>query len=93
MFFNCPKLNIVKVNNNSSKIIEELINKNINIIDQFGNKISKENFINMNNNLNNNSNNFFKIINNIINVNNNMNDKMTDNMNNNRMDNIKSNMS
>ena len=93
MFFNCPKLNIVKVNNNSSKIIEELINKNINIIDQFGNKISKENYINMNNNLNNNSNNFFKIINNIINVNNNMNDKMTDNMSNNRMDNIKSNMS
>ncbi len=92
MFFNCPKLNIVKVNNNSSKIIEELINKNINIIDQFGNKISKDNYINMNNNLNNNPNNFFKIINNIINFNNNINDNRTDNMSNNMMDNMNSKM-
>jgi len=91
IFFNCPKLNVVKVNNNSSNLIEELINKNINIIDQFGNTISKDNYINMNNNFNNNPN-FVKIINNIINYNNNINESMADYMSNNMIDNMSSNM-
>ena len=90
MFNGCSNLNIVKINNISSNIIKELLeNTNANIIDQFGNNISKNNYLN-NNNQNNSFNNNY-IMNNINNnnFNNNMmnNIMMNNNMNNNTMNN------
>ena len=42
MFSNCSNLNIVKINDNLKNIIKELRYINVNIIDQFGNNISKK---------------------------------------------------
>ena len=76
MFNDCSKLNLVKINNNSLNIIQQLKNyENINIIDQFGNIISNNNFTN-----NNNSNNFFNNY-----YMNNFNNNMINNLNNNNM--------
>ena len=61
MFYNCSKLNIIKINNISSNIIKELEYTNANIIDQFGNNIPKNNYIN-NNYMMNNMNNMITII-------------------------------
>ena len=89
MFHACTKLNIIKINYISLNIIKELSDTNINIIDQFGNYISKNNYINnIDNNINNSCNN--NNINNM--VNNNMidNDNMMNNnmvINNNNMNN------
>jgi len=87
MFNSCSNLNRIKINNISSNIIKELLfeDNNANIIDQFGNNISNNNY------LNNNQNNYFNnnyIMNNINNnnLNNNMiNNNMMYNMINNNM--------
>jgi len=50
MFYNCSKLNLIKINNISLNIIKELEYTNANIIDQFGKNISKNNYINNNQN-------------------------------------------
>jgi len=42
MFCGCSNLNIVKINDNLKNIIKELRYINVNIIDQFGNNISKK---------------------------------------------------
>jgi hypothetical protein len=43
MFLGCSKLNLVKINNISLNIIKQLRDTDANIIDQFGNNISKNN--------------------------------------------------
>jgi len=53
MFWNCRNLKKVIINNISTNIIEELRNIDANIIDQFGNNISKHNYLNNNNYLDN----------------------------------------
>jgi len=95
MFSSCSNLNKVKINNISSNLLKELLeDTNANIIDQFGNNIPKNKYLN-----NKNQNNFFnnnyiknKINNNTFNynmVNNNINNNMMNNsmMNSNMMNN------
>ena len=106
MFLSCSKFLTVKINNNSLNIINKLLKMNINVIDQFGNKISKNNTLNNinysnSNNFNNNFNsNMMYIMNNNMmnndmnnNMMNNMNNNMVNNMNNNMMNNMNNNMS
>ena len=91
MFLQCSKLNKVKINNISSNIIKEIRYTDANIIDQFGNNISKNNYANNdlssnnfnNNNLfnyNNENNNIFNNMNNYMNNNNMINNLMNNNM-------------
>jgi len=54
MFKGCSKLNVVKINNISLNLIEQLRDTFAYIFDQLGNNISKDNYLN-----NNNSNYFF----------------------------------
>jgi len=77
LFYGCFKLNLVKINSMSSNKIKKLLeDTNAYIIDQFGNNISKNNY------LNNNSNNFY-----MNNLNNNMMKTNNINMNNNMINN------
>ena len=107
MFSDCSNLNIVKINDNLKNIIKELTHTNANIIDQFGNNITKNdydineynnnlnNFNNylMNNNNNNMINNIYNNMNmNNINMNNNMHNNMMNMMYNNMMNMMNNNM-
>ena len=88
MFSSCSKLNQVKINNISYNIINSLKNndKNITIVDQFGNNIPNQSFNNTHRalNINYNINNF-----NSNNSNNQINNEMNDNSEDSVIDNIK----